>query len=163
MFFSVIIVLIHPPSSLPFPQSTSSRISSDMGANLSLLYPSVLVSIAGSLLWLKAHLFHSSRPPLPPGPKGKPIVGNMLDLPKSGQHEWLHWAKHRRQYGMFSEYRVRNEFTFNVSDHAGPISSLSIMGHKLIIINDYTSAMDLLDKRSLNFSDRPDLTFAGVM
>ncbi|PAV18972.1 cytochrome P450 [Pyrrhoderma noxium] len=67
----------------------------------------------------------------------------MLDLPKSGQHEWLHWAKHRRQYG--------------------PISSLSIMGHKLIIINDYTSAMDLLDKRSLNFSDRPDLTFAGVM
>ena len=79
------IVLIPPPSSLPFPQSTSSRISSDMGANLSLLYPSVLVSIAGSLLWLKAHLFHSSRPPLPPGPKGKPIVGNMLDLPKSGQ------------------------------------------------------------------------------
>lgn len=37
------------------------------------------------------------RPPLPPGPRGLPIIGNMLDMPKD--YEWLHWSKHKDLYG----------------------------------------------------------------
>ncbi|KIJ31214.1 hypothetical protein M422DRAFT_267167 [Sphaerobolus stellatus SS14] len=34
---------------------------------------------------------------LPPGPKSKPIIGNVLDLPKD--HEWLMLLKGANQYG----------------------------------------------------------------
>jgi hypothetical protein len=37
--------------------------------------------------------------PLPPGPKGKPIVGNIADLPPPGAQEWLHWLKFKDPYG----------------------------------------------------------------
>ena len=35
--------------------------------------------------------------PLPPGPKGLPIIGNVLDMPTS--HEWLTFAKWGVQWG----------------------------------------------------------------
>lgn len=38
--------------------------------------------------------------PLPPGPRPKPIVGNITDLPPSGEQEWQHWLKHKDLYGM---------------------------------------------------------------
>lgn len=37
------------------------------------------------------------------------------------------------------------------------------MGQAIIIVNDYNIALDLLDKRSAVYSDRPDLPFAGEM
>lgn len=36
---------------------------------------------------------------LPPGPKGLPIIGNLLDLPAGGTQEWQHWLKHKDLYG----------------------------------------------------------------
>lgn len=38
--------------------------------------------------------------PLPPGPKGKPFIGNLTDLPAPGTQEWQHWLKHKDLYGM---------------------------------------------------------------
>lgn len=38
--------------------------------------------------------------PLPPGPTPKFLVGNLFDLPRSGEKEWLHWAKHKDLYGV---------------------------------------------------------------
>ena len=40
--------------------------------------------------------------PLPPGPKPKPIIGNLLDLPSKGEADWLHWYKHKKTYGAYS-------------------------------------------------------------
>lgn len=37
--------------------------------------------------------------PLPPGPRPKPIVGNITDLPPAGEQEWQHWLKHKDLYG----------------------------------------------------------------
>lgn len=41
---------------------------------------------------------------LPPGPKGKPIIGNLLDLPPSGHQECVHWLKHKEIYGAYSRF-----------------------------------------------------------
>ena len=41
--------------------------------------------------------------PLPPGPRGWPLLGSFFEMPES--FEWLHWAKFRDLYG---EYIIRH-------------------------------------------------------
>jgi len=43
----------------------------------------------------------AGRPPLPPGPKGLPVLGNVNDLPKPGVLEPHHWLEHKKLYGWF--------------------------------------------------------------
>lgn len=81
--------------------------------------------------------------PLPPGPKKKFLLGNIGDLPPVGKPEWQHWMKHKELYG--------------------PLSSVTALGQTVVIISDYSIAFDLLDKRSVNYSDRPVLNFCGEM
>jgi hypothetical protein len=38
---------------------------------------------------------------LPRGPKGRFLIGNLLDLPPPGVQEWKHWLKHKDLYGWF--------------------------------------------------------------
>ncbi|OCB88740.1 cytochrome P450 [Sanghuangporus baumii] len=80
---------------------------------------------------------------LPPGPKPKPLIGNLRDLPPSGQPAWLHWTKHKDLYG--------------------PISSVTVFGTTLVILNDRNIAAELLDKRSVIYSSRPKLVFGGEL
>ncbi|KPM39026.1 O-methylsterigmatocystin oxidoreductase [Neonectria ditissima] len=87
--------------------------------------------------------WNSEEKPLPPGPKGFPLVGNLLDLPKPGVLEAHHWLKHKDLYG--------------------PISSITVFGQTLIIINDARIATELLDKRSVTHSNRPEQVFAADM
>lgn len=72
------------------------------------------------------------RPPLPPGPPGFPLVGNLFDIPKSSS--CIKFTTYKEKYGR--------------------ISSLSTMGKTIIVINDQTTAIDLLEKRSTIYSDR---------
>ncbi|GKZ33657.1 hypothetical protein AbraIFM66950_003685 [Aspergillus brasiliensis] len=81
--------------------------------------------------------------PLPPGPSGKPIVGNISDLPPANTPEWEHWLKHKERYG--------------------PITSITILGQPIIILHDANIATELFEKRSLKYSSRPRLVFAGEM
>ncbi|KAJ0421554.1 putative cytochrome P450 oxidoreductase OrdA-like protein [Aspergillus carlsbadensis] len=83
-----------------------------------------------------------SHAPLPPGPTPLPLVGNLRDLPPPGAEEWLHWLKHKDLYG--------------------PISTVKVFGQRLVILNDAQLAVDLLDKRSAIYSDRPDMPFAKL-
>ncbi|KAF5963181.1 oxidoreductase [Fusarium bulbicola] len=85
----------------------------------------------------------SNRAPLPPGPKGFPLVGNLNDLPPPGVFEAHHWLKFKDLYG--------------------PISSITVMGQTIIIINNWKLASQLLAKRSAKHSSRPKLVMAGEM
>ncbi|KAJ5473438.1 hypothetical protein N7475_003004 [Penicillium sp. IBT 31633x] len=80
---------------------------------------------------------------LPPGPKGLPIIGNLLDLPAAGTQEWQHWLKHKDLYG--------------------PLSSITIFGTTMVIINDRQLALEILEKRAAKHSSRPRLVFADEL
>jgi hypothetical protein len=59
-----------------------------------------VILLAILLYAIRIILFRKKAPgPLPPGPVGKPIVGNISDLPSPGTQDWMHWLKHKDQYG----------------------------------------------------------------
>jgi fumagillin biosynthesis cytochrome P450 monooxygenase len=80
---------------------------------------------------------------LPPGPRGLPFIGNIMNLPRNTQLEYQHWLGFKDSYG--------------------PISSITILGTTLIIIHDKEAAHDLLGKQSVRTSSRPTLHFAGEL
>jgi len=61
--------------------------------------------------------------PLPPGPPGLPIIGNLFEAPKS--YPWLQFDKWKRQYG--------------------PIFSLKVGADVMIVLGNYQIAHELLD------------------
>lgn len=81
--------------------------------------------------------------PLPPGPKGIPILGNVNDMPKPGVPECYHWLEHKDTYG--------------------PISSVTVLGSTFVIINDAQIAFELLRDRSSIHSSRPSQVFSGEL
>ncbi|KAL4801867.1 cytochrome P450 [Aspergillus unguis] len=87
-------------------------------------------------------LLHRPAAPLPPGPKGLPLLGNIRDLPDTNSPDWLHWLKHKDLYG--------------------PISTLTVLGQRLIILNDAQAAFEILEKKSIVSSNRPSLPFARL-
>jgi len=59
----------------------------------------------GLIVILRAAFAGRNRASLPPGPKGKFLIGNLLDLPSPGAQEWQHWLKHKDLYGAVSRVR----------------------------------------------------------
>lgn len=58
-----------------------------------------LVAVVYLVVYLLSRPRNAGRAPLPPGPKGLPILGNLNDLPKPGVLEAHHWLKHKDLYG----------------------------------------------------------------
>jgi len=55
---------------------------------------------------------------------------------------------------------VNGALKFRLDDihiKTGDIITLNVLGTPMIILNSVESATDLLEKRSINFSDRPDM------
>ncbi|SJL03000.1 related to cytochrome P450 CYP2 subfamily [Armillaria ostoyae] len=107
----------------------------------SLVTLDIAVALAGLVfVW---HLFRlsSRNPPLPPGPRGIPFIGNLLDLPS--EKEWLTFAKWGEKYG--------------------DMVSVSILGRRLVIINSAQMAVSMLDKKSSIYSDRPVIGMGGEL
>ncbi|KAI0050257.1 cytochrome P450 [Auriscalpium vulgare] len=76
--------------------------------------------------------------PYPPGPRGLPFIGNLLDLP-SDEGSWIAFTKLGKQYG--------------------DIFSLNILGQLIVVVQSSKIAYDLLDKRSNKYSDRTTVPF----
>ncbi|PBK96431.1 cytochrome P450 [Armillaria gallica] len=90
------------------------------------------------------HLFRRNRritTQFPPGPRGLPLIGNLLDMPS--QKEWLTFAKWGEKYG--------------------DITSVSILGQRMVVVNSVQMAITLLDKKSSISSDRPLIAMGGEL
>lgn len=73
--------------------------------------------------------------PLPPGPRPIPIIGNIRGIAINAP--WLAYTEWGKQYGGI------------VYSH--------LLGQHIVVINSEKVAIELLEKRSYNYSDRPDL------
>ncbi|KAK0479643.1 cytochrome P450 [Armillaria novae-zelandiae] len=76
--------------------------------------------------------------PFPPGPKRLPLIGNLWNVPRTIDHPWRTYAKWAGTYG--------------------DVFYLDIPGNPTVVINSAQAAEDLFEKRSGNYSDRPDFT-----
>ncbi|KAJ4985571.1 hypothetical protein SVAN01_08948 [Stagonosporopsis vannaccii] len=102
--------------------------------------------VVGSLIAIVLYVLNqlvvksrTKRLPLPPGPKGLPLIGNVKDLPPANGIEFLHWLKLKERHG--------------------PIISLNVLGQTMIIIHDKEMASELMDKRAAIHSGRPVMPF----
>ncbi|KAF7978447.1 hypothetical protein HWV62_638 [Athelia sp. TMB] len=91
----------------------------------------VFLGLATAYLF-KAYLRPSRR--LPPGPRGWPLIGNLLDMPTSD--EWVRYAQWVREF-------------------KSDVIHLEVCGTHIVILNSVESAVDLLEKRSSLYSSRP--------
>lgn len=107
--------------------------------------PSVLALLSGAFALLLRQLIARGRRhglPLPPGPPGEPVIGHLRLVPTDNpENTYMQWSK---KYG---------------SD----ILSVNILGQPVIILNSVRAAVDLLDKRGANYSDRPRFVLFEIM
>ena len=95
---------------------------------LSIIFASALVIIA-----LRSRSRRRHTLPLPPVPKGLPLIGSLLSRPRSKLPEtYTEWG---RKFGELVHYEV--------------------LGHHIIVLNSEKAASELLEKRAAITSDRP--------
>ncbi|KIJ20113.1 hypothetical protein PAXINDRAFT_166256 [Paxillus involutus ATCC 200175] len=98
--------------------------------------------LAGVGLYLVKQLVTKKNPaPFPPGPKGLPLLGNLADMPSV--KPWLTFTEWGQKYG--------------------DISHAEVLGQHIIILNNVKTAVELLDKKSSSYSDRPVFPMGGEL
>jgi cytochrome P450 len=79
--------------------------------------------------------------PLPPGPKGYPLIGNLFDMPLD--KPWIVYDEWRKTYG--------------------DMIYLNVLGRHFLVLNSLEVISDLFEKRSSNYSDRIHLTMLSEL
>ncbi|KIJ96913.1 hypothetical protein K443DRAFT_106465 [Laccaria amethystina LaAM-08-1] len=75
---------------------------------------------------------NSNRLPLPPGPMGYPVVGNLFEIPR--EKVWLLYDQWHQLYGDMVYYEM--------------------LGQPILILGSLKRTNDLFEKRSSNYSSR---------
>lgn len=103
-------------------------------------------SLLAALVWRK--VASRKRVPLPPGPPADPLIGHLRVIPSDGHDTFFY--KLGKIYGT-----LYVSFQFHPSEKIiGDVVHLNVLGRSTIVLNSVQAAVDLLDKRSSNYSDR---------
>ncbi|KAH8979058.1 cytochrome P450 [Lactarius hatsudake] len=95
-------------------------------------YLLIATPLVGLVLWLISRLVQRAFRNLPPGPKGLPFIG---DVVHATDNDWLASPQRKDDYG--------------------ELMYLSVFGKGVLVVNSQRVAVDLLEKRSNIYSDRP--------
>ncbi|KAF9552265.1 cytochrome P450 [Agrocybe pediades] len=103
----------------------------------------VLVTLLLGVLWVSLYLIRRMKPghSMPPSPPADPLIGHMRMIPEHDAHLFFH----------------------ELSKKYGKIISLRVPRRTLIILNSAKAAVDLLEKRSSVYSDRPSSDVMSLM
>ncbi|KAH6906696.1 cytochrome P450 98A3 [Coprinopsis sp. MPI-PUGE-AT-0042] len=113
-----------------YPYIGHPSLAQDWSRSFVLLTGILLLAIYASRLVRKSN----QRLALPPGPKGLPILGNLLQIHNAGTKSWL----------LYSEW----------SHRYGELVYADIFGQPILVLNSLKAIRDLLEKRGSNYADR---------
>ena len=110
------------------------------------------VSLVALTSYLKSRFFNQPKLPYPPGPKGLPLIGNILDVPR-GMHIWEGFTR------MAEAYRTLTVLAICWTRNLMPcveteVMYLNMFGTNIVVLNSSEAIADLLDKRSAIYSDK---------
>jgi hypothetical protein len=119
---------------------------------LFLNFPVIALGLCLVALYILARRKKYGEYPLPPGPKGLPIIGNLLDMPTSD--EWMTFQKWSKESGS-SLFLCRFSHSHpDLLSSGSDVVHISIFGIHIVILNSAKAASELLDGRSAIYSDR---------
>ncbi|KAF7362318.1 O-methylsterigmatocystin oxidoreductase [Mycena venus] len=104
---------------------------------LAVVLPLVLLAVAG--MW--KGWIAKSRPPFPPGPKPRFMMGNFLDIPTT--MPWITYTEWGKRYGA--------------------VVHAQVFRNHILIVNSVKAATDLFERRARIYSDRPTMPMILLM
>jgi len=122
-----------------------------MTNNEALLAASLCAATSLALIWRWQK--NRSRPPYPPGPKGYPLIGNVLDVPQDVP-VWKTFIDLAQKSGKYPLYLAENRPTKILSIQDTDVLYLKLVTQDFVVLNSTEAITDLSEKRSNIICDR---------